>query len=273
LLDNKKPDGMDFYFLSYMSEGKIYVGTSGWDYKHWRGVFYPRGITIAGELTYYSGLFNASEINNSFYRLPLPSTVKRWVAEVPAGFCFCPKMSRYITHAKKLNAPQQGLPRFFEVFDPFRRRLGPILIQLPSMLGFNREKASIFFEALKMYKGYRFALEPRHSSWMEEDAIRLLKKYHIGFVIAESGKRWPSGEFITASHIYLRFHGPNGYYDTAYPGQRLAAIAKKCRDWASEGHTIWAFFNNDGHAYAVKNAMTFKRLLAKSPADADRWYS
>ena len=253
-----------------MPEEKTYIGTSGWNYKHWRGIFYPPGVTMAGELAFYATRFNAAEINNSFYKLPTRAMVEHWIAQVPQKFYFCPKMSRYITHAKKLNDPGQGLPRFFDVFDPFRKRLGPILIQLPAMLGFHKEKAETFFTALKRYKGHRFALEPRHASWMEEDAIRLLKKYRIGFVMADSGGRWPSGEFITAPHIYIRFHGPNGYYDTSYSPRKLAAIAKKCRDWQSEGYTVWAFFNNDGHGYAVKNATAFQRSLARSPAGADK---
>jgi len=251
-------------------EGKIYVGTSGWSYKHWRGIFYPPGVPAAGELAFYAGRFNTAEINNSFYRLPTQAMVEHWIAEVPKDFYFCPKISRYITHAKKLNDPEQALARYFDVFDPFRRRLGPVLIQLPSMLGFHKEKAETFFKALKKYKGYRFALEPRHTGWMEDEALRLLKKYNIAFVIAESGGRWPSGEFVTAAHIYIRFHGPNGYYDTDYSTQKLAAMAKKCRNWLSEGHTIWVFFNNDGHGYAVKNAETFQRLLARSPAGAGK---
>ena len=203
-----------------MANGRIYIGTSGWSYKHWRGIFYPQGLKIANELPYYAGQFNTAEINNT-----------------------------------------EGLTRFFDVFDPFRRRLGPILIQLPAMLGFHREKVETFFRALKTFKGHRFALEPRHSSWMGADAAGLLRKYRIGFVLALSGGRWPSREFITAPHIYIRLHGPNGYYDTSYSSQKLAALAKKCRQWQAAGHDIWIFFNNDGHAYAVKNATTLKRML------------
>jgi uncharacterized protein YecE (DUF72 family) len=246
-----------------MSSENVYIGTSGWSYKHWRGIFYPEGLKQAGELSYYAGKFNAAEINSSFYRLPTPETVGNWVSQVPAGFYFCPKISRYITHAKKLNDPEEGLARFFDVFDPFRRRLGPVLIQLPAMLGFHEEKVRHFFEALKIYKGYRFVLEARHASWMEPGAIRLLKRYRIGFVIAYSGGRWPSGVVVTGRDIYLRFHGPNGYYDTAYSGQQLGAVAGKCRAWRSQGHRIWAFFNNDGHGYAAGNAESFRRMLAR----------
>jgi len=244
-----------------MANGCIYIGTSGWSYKHWRGIFYPQGLKIANELPYYAGQFNTAEINNSFYRLPKKEMVRDWISKVPGSFYFCPKISRYITHAKKLNDPTEGLTRFFDVFDPFRRRLGPILIQLPAMLGFHREKVETFFRALKTFKGHRFALEPRHSSWMGADAAGLLRKYRIGFVLALSGGRWPSREFITAPHIYIRLHGPNGYYDTSYSSQKLAALAKKCRQRQAAGHDIWIFFNNDGHAYAVKNATTLKRML------------
>jgi uncharacterized protein YecE (DUF72 family) len=194
--------------------------------------------------------------------LPKTSTVIHWAAEVPKGFLFCPKMSRWITHAKKLNDPAEILPPFFDCFSVIRRQLGPVLIQLPPNLGFHSEKAEAFFAALRKYKGFSFALEPRHSSWMENGAIRLLKNYKIAFVIAESGNRFASGEFVTAQHIYLRFHGPDGYYGTSYPDKTLKTWARKCVDWQAAGHTVWAFFNNDGQGYALGNARRLAALVA-----------
>jgi uncharacterized protein YecE (DUF72 family) len=225
------------------------------------GVFYPEGLPPASYLSFYAGHFPVTEINTSFYRLPKPSTISNWVSVVPGRFRFCPKISRYITHVKKLNDPELILPRFFDIFEPIKKRLGPILIQLPDSVAFHIEKADPFFKILHdTYSGYRFALEIRHPSWMEEEALHLLKNYHIAWVIAESGGRWPSAEIVTDKHIYLRFHGPNGYYDTSYPDRVLRECARKCREWAASGHTVWVFFNNDGHGYAIENARTLREL-------------
>jgi len=244
-----------------MAAGKIHIGTSGWSYKHWKEIFYGKGLPPSRYLEFYAGQFNSTEINASFYRLPKPETVVNWMAAVPKSFYFCPKMSRYVTHVKKLRDPELALPRFFDVFDPVKRHLGPILIQLPEAVAFHDEKAATFFKALRsMHKGYSFALEIRNPSWLEEVPIAMLRRYRIGLVIAESGKRWPYAEIITDRHVYLRFHGPDGSYASSYSHEVLRSYAKKCKAWAAAGHTVWAFFNNDVHGYAIENARTLIEL-------------
>lgn len=240
--------------------GKIHIGTSGWSYKHWKERFYPADLKPVEYLAYYADYFQTAEINTSFYHLPKPSTIKKWAETVNTRFRFCPKISRYITHIKKLNDPEETLPRFFEIFDPIHKSLGPVLLQLPPTLAFHEEKVAHFFEVLRLYKGYTFALEPRHDTWLEENAIALLEKYKIAFVIAESGNRWPYGEFVTARHIYIRFHGPDGSYAKSYDNRALKKYAGKMLQWSEEGHTIWVFFNNDGNAYAIENAGTLAEL-------------
>jgi uncharacterized protein YecE (DUF72 family) len=245
-----------------MRPGKLHIGTSGWSYKHWRGIFYPANLPVAQQLLFYSRSFDATEINSSFYRLPKQETVGRWTQTVKKSFRFCPKISRFITHAKKLNDPEQACPRFFDVFDPYRKNCGPILIQLPAALAFHPEKAGHFFSYLRgAYKGWLFSLEARHASWMAPEALDLLKKYKIGWVIAESGDRWASSEIVTARHVYIRFHGPDGSYGTSYPDTTLKAYAKKCRGWLNQGHDLWIFFNNDIHGYAIENAKKLSALL------------
>jgi uncharacterized protein YecE (DUF72 family) len=245
-----------------MAAGKIHIGTSGWSYKHWREIFYPSDVKPTDYLAYYAGHFKTAEINTSFYHLPTASTIEKWIGTVSTRFRFCPKISRFITHMKKLNDPENTLPRFFDIFDPVQKRLGPVLIQLPANLGFHEEKATLFFEALKQYKGYTFALEPRHETWLQDAAIALLKKYKVAFVIAESGDRWPSGEFVTARHIYVRFHGPDGSYAKAYDDKVLRKYADKMLAWRDEGHTVWVFFNNDIHGYAIDNASKLIELTS-----------
>lgn len=241
--------------------GSVHIGTSGWSYKHWRVRFYPEGTVPGGYLRYYARHFSCTEINTSFYHLPRPDTVTHWADSVAKSFRFCPKISRYITHIKKLLDPEETLPKFFDLFEPVRKRLGPVLIQLPPSLAFDEDREKPFYEALKKYKGYRFALEPRHESWLSDRSLSLLEKYRIAFVIADSGGRHPSGEFVTARHIYLRFHGRGGF-DKGYSDKALRKVARKIKDWREGGHAIWVFFNNDGNAWAVRNALTLQSLTA-----------
>lgn len=240
-------------------KGKVFIGTSGWGYKHWREIFYPLNMKPVEYLNYYKDYFVVTEINTSFYHLPKPATVAEWMKTAPRGFKFCPKMSRFITHIKKLNDPDTALPRFFDVFDAYRSRLGPVLIQLPPNLAFHEEKVTAFYKALHLYKGYRFSVEPRHISWFEEDSLALMRAYKIGFVIGESGKRWPTANAVTAPHIYIRFHGEQGY-DSAYSKRKLQTWADKIKQWTAAGHDVWIFFNNDGNGNALHNGLALLEM-------------
>lgn len=245
-----------------MRKGKVHIGTSGWSYKDWKGLYYPENLKPTEWLTYYAKQFDITEINTSFYHLPKPQTAINWAAKVPAGFKFCPKISRYLTHMKKLQEPEEPLQRFFEVFAPIKKSLGPVLVQLPPSLKFNYELAEHFFKVLKKdYKSYDFALEVRHNTWLESDSLDLMAKYDIAFVISQSGVKFPYSEMVTARNIYIRFHGPGALYASKYTEETLQYFAGKIKDWTSEGHTIWAFFNNDYYGYAIENAQRLIDLL------------
>ena len=239
---------------------KIHIGTSGWSYKHWKDDFYPKTIKQKEWLAYYSKNFDITEINASFYRLPSQETLATWMNTVPKNFLFCPKMSRFLTHMKKLRDPEEPLERFFAIFEPMQNQMGPVLIQLPRMLGFNYEIADYFFKLLqKAYRRYRFVMEVRHPTWLSNDAFTLMAKYEVGLVIAPSGNRFPYSEMITAKNIYVRFHGPAELYASAYGDEHLRFFAKKFKSWVKEGHEIWAFFNNDVHGYAPRDALRLRK--------------
>ncbi len=241
-------------------ERKIHIGTSGWSYKHWRGIFYPGNVKPAEYLTFYARHFPVSEINNSFYKLPTKGSVAKWIDSVPEGFLFCPKMSRYLSHLKKLRDPREPLERFFAVFDPFKEHLGPILIQLPANSRFHTEVAEAFYAETDQYEGYRFALEVRHPSWFLEESIGLMKKHGITLVFSQADQ-FPYDEEITAKDIYLRFHGPTALYSSSYSDQILEDYAEKFASWAEEGHEVWAFFNNDIGGHALNNAKKLQELV------------
>ena len=243
---------------------KFYIGTSGWSYSHWKEVFYPPKLKPTDYLGFYSKSFSITEINTSFYHLPKLQTVLNWVAKVPENFRFCPKLSRYITHMKKLNEPEEPLQRFFEVFEPMKNVMGPVLIQLPPSLKFNYDTAEYFFKVLKKnYKEYEFVLEVRHNTWLGEESLTLMTKYDLGFVISQSGKRFPYSETVTSKNIYVRFHGPVQLYASSYSDEMLEDFAAKFRKWINQGHVIWAFFNNDIHGYALVNANRLEELLSR----------
>ncbi|HEU0064287.1 MAG TPA: DUF72 domain-containing protein, partial [Flavisolibacter sp.] len=177
----------------------IHIGTSGWSYKHWKELFYPKTVKAADWLPYYAKTFDTTEINGSFYRMPTEETVIKWTQQVPPNFLFCPKMSRFLTHMKKLRNPKEPLERFFSVFDHMQPMMGPILFQLPPMLKFNYDVAEHLFDLLKQrYKPYEFVLEVRHDTWLEDEALILMTKYDIGLVISQSGTRFPYSEMVTA---------------------------------------------------------------------------
>ncbi|UYQ92875.1 DUF72 domain-containing protein [Chitinophaga horti] len=249
-----------------MAQDRLFrVGTSGWSYQHWKGIYYPPTVKAADWLSFFANDFDCVEINNSFYKLPSLGTVQNWAATVPRGFVFCPKMNRFLSHMKKLNDPEQPLQRFFDVFDPVAEHLGPILIQLPANATFKPPVVERFYSILqKKYKQYQFSMEVRHDTWYTAESLRLMRQYSIGLVITDSGGLFPSQEVVTASHVYLRFHGPGKLYASQYHPNTLRAYARKCRRWMDEGRTIWAFFNNDINGYALEDAQTLKRYLLKS---------
>lgn len=245
-----------------MRKGKIYIGTSGWSYKDWKGVYYPEKMKSTDWISFYANDFDITEINSSFYHLPRHETIVKWIDKVPTGFKFCPKMSRYLTHMKKLQEPEEPLQRFFDVFSPMKKQMGPVLIQLPPQLKFNAEVTHHLYSLLKKeYTGYRFAMEVRHTSWLENESLDLMRKFHMAFVISQSGVGWPYEEIITAKDIYVRFHGPGKLYASLYTDEMLAEYAVMFKKWIAEGHNIWVFFNNDWFTYAIQNAKTLIDMM------------
>lgn len=245
-----------------MKSAKIHIGTSGWSYKDWKELFYPKELKTTEWLSYYAQTFSVTEINTSFYHLPKKQTVEGWVQKVPSGFLFCPKMSRYLTHFKRLKEPEESLEKFFEVFEPMQKQMGPVLIQLPPSLKFDQRTAEDLYLVLtKDYPDYSFAMEVRHRSWMDDESFELLKRYNIAFVISQSGRGFPYAENITADNIYIRFHGPGKLYASSYSDEMLSKFSSLFKKWVKEKHSVWAFFNNDYFGYAINNAITLEKQL------------
>ncbi|RYY87802.1 MAG: DUF72 domain-containing protein, partial [Chitinophagaceae bacterium] len=235
-----------------MATKRLHIGTSGWSYKHWRELIYPKGVKAADWLSFYARHFDTAEINRSFYSLPKPEVIAQWAATVPADFMFCPKMSRFLTHMKKLRDPHEPLQRFFNTFATLPvEQFGPVLLQLQPMLGFKEATVRPFYEILvHEWPAHSFVVEVRHDSWLCDESLQLMRAYGIGLVISHSNGEFPYNETVTSDHVYLRFHGPQALYASRYTNAQLAHYAELCKDWLKEGKHVWAYFNNDIHGYA-----------------------
>jgi len=156
----------------------------------------------------------------------------------------------------------EALKKFFDVFEGMKGRLGPVLIQLPPGLSYDRSLIFDFFSLLKHHgRNYSFAVEVRNKSWLNDDFFNLLKEFGIAFVIADSGNRYPYYEITTADFVYCRFHGPEQLYASDYSEADLKVCAEKLKTFRNQGKESWVFFNNDFHGFAVKNAERLREII------------
>jgi uncharacterized protein YecE (DUF72 family) len=242
--------------------GSIHIGTSGWSYKHWRGRFYQPGTRPEDYLRIYASVFDCTEVNTTFYGTPTPETVEKWASTVPQSFRFCPKMSRYLTHIKRLLDPEEPLQRFFAALAPIHQQLGPVLVQLPATLKYSADRVEPFLQLLStQYSQFQFALEVRHLSWLEDPVLDQLALHNIGLVISQSGVGFPYSEMVTARTVFIRFHGPGALYASGYSTEDLQRWASRILVWQAAAHDVWAFFNNDIDGYATVDAQRLIELV------------
>lgn len=237
---------------------KVYVGTSGWSYKHWgKNIFYPENLKMKSWLEFYSQFFDSVEINSSFYHQVKPETYQLWRANTPKGFIFSIKISRYITHFKKLEDSEGGWQNFIKNANNLEEKLGPILMQLPPSFSIDAQRLRKFLQLIpnRFIKVFEF----RHQSWFKEEIYDILKKNNSAFVI-NYGDNKPLKEVITADFIYIRLHGPSNRFRLKYTDQEIEQLAKKINSWRREVKNIYAYFNNDAEGYAIENAKKLKEL-------------
>jgi uncharacterized protein YecE (DUF72 family) len=287
---------------------ELRVGISGWRHAGWRGKFYPESLAQRHELEFASRRFNSIEINGSFYSLQLPSSYIRWYSETPPGFLFSVKGPRFITHMKKLRDAETPLANFFASgVLALREKLGPILWQLPPSLGWNRDRLNQFFELLPgnmrqaaqlarrhddklkarawlkvdaavAQRPLRYALEVRHPTFMVPEFFDLLQGYNVAFVFADTAKKWPYAEDITADFIYIRLHGAEQLYVSGYTDEALAWWADRIEHWRygrqpadaklvapaksdRKRRAVFVYFDNDAKVHAPFDAIRLAKLL------------
>jgi uncharacterized protein YecE (DUF72 family) len=242
---------------------RVWIGTSGWHYKHWLGAFYPPKTPAAGMLAYYSQFFDTVEINNSFYRLPPESALADWRDSTPPGFLFAMKGSRFLTHMKKLKDAEEGLERFLQRAEILGGKLGPILFQLPPNWEVNLPRLEEFLRILPAH--HRYAFEFRNASWNVPSIYELLSAYHAGYCIFHLAGAQSSIQ-ITGPFAYLRLHGPGGKYQGSYSTADLHSWAQWISKWTSAGLDAYVYFDNDDSGYAVQNAMSLKAMIFQKQA-------
>jgi len=291
--------------------GDIRIGVSGWRYTPWRGNFYPKNLAQSRELEYASRIFSSIELNGSFYSLQRPSSYARWADQTPPGFVFAIKGSRYITHMLKLRNIEAALANFlasglFELGD----KLGPILWQFPPTTQFHADVFEEFFALLPrtteqaMWIAHahderlqgrqslaplgnlplRHAVEVRHQSFVDPAFIRLLRRYRMAWVVADTPRPWPLFEDVTADFIYIRLHGATELYNSRYTSEELDRWAACIRAWSTGGQPsdarlisaeappvrasrdVFCYFDNTDKLHAPGNAaeLMFKLGLRDS---------
>jgi uncharacterized protein YecE (DUF72 family) len=238
--------------------GKLQIGTSGWVYKHWMGIFYPPHSPSDQQLSFYAQHFSSVEINFSFYKLPEKSIFEIWRSQVPEGFLFAVKGSRYLTHMKKLKDPIEPLSRLMERASGLQEKLGPILFQFPHTWHLNIERLQPFLELLQAYPQQRFTFEFRHSSWLIPQVYKLLETSNVALCLPVS-PTVPLDVCLTTSWTYIRMH--SGQWGIGYSDEELSTWAERIRSFLKQGVDVYVYFNNDPEGHAICDAQRLHALL------------
>jgi uncharacterized protein YecE (DUF72 family) len=237
-----------------------FIGTSGWHYDHWRRLFYPDKLAKAKWLDFYARNFNTVELNSSFYRLPSEQAFTTWHDSTPPRFTFAVKVSRLITHIKRLNDSQEPLDTFVERAKILEEKLGPLLYQLPPSMHRDDARLESFLSILP--QGLRHVFEFRHQSWLDDKVFAIMRRYNVGLCVFDM-PRFSCPLVATADFVYLRFHGSTRLYSSSYSDDELAEWARGIASLPSAVKSAYAYFNNDVEACAVRNAITLRGYLEK----------
>jgi uncharacterized protein YecE (DUF72 family) len=244
-----------------LQHGSIRIGCSGWNYRHWRGPFYPADLPVKRWFAHYASTFDTVEINNSFYRLPKAETFDAWREQAPPGFRYAVKANRFLTQAKKLKDCAEPIARMMAPVRHLGTTLGPILYQLPPRFRVNLERLDEFLSLLP--KDLTHVFEFREPSWHVPDTLALLERHGASFCTHDmpglAAPRWAVGPVA-----YARFHGGLGKYYGRYPDEALLGWTDWMIEQAAAGRDVWAYFNNDAEAQAIDDALTLKAMVRQA---------
>jgi uncharacterized protein YecE (DUF72 family) len=247
------------------SPARAYVGTSGWNYKHWRNLIYPEGTPQKRWLEFIAQHFDTVEVNTSFYRIPTKESVAAWQEGTPDRFLFALKLWRGITHYRKLKNSETFTGNFLEVVQQLRpHRRAPLLIQLPPNQGKDIDKLVDYVRELRALsdKRWKIAVEFRNANWLDEETYRALDKANIALCIHDMIGKGNTDTPGSADFLYIRRHGTNeGRYAGRYSPEQLRADARRIRTWTREGRSVFIYFNNDIGGHAFWNARDLRRMV------------
>jgi len=239
---------------------RYYIGTSGWHYDDWRGRFYPEKLPKAKWLEFYARHFPTLELNNTFYRLPKETVFNKWYDSSSDGFIFSVKVSRFITHIKRLKDCSDEVDNFMSRATILKEKLGPLLYQLPPGLHRDDDRLISFLAILP--HEMKHAIEFRHESWLTEDIFDILRQHQVGFCVFDMPSL-TSPLVATTDFAYIRFHGSDSLYSSCYSDEELADWAKNIAQLAENLESVYIYFNNDIAGYALQNAETIRDYLEK----------
>jgi len=244
-----------------MGKACIYIGTSGYSYKHWRGVFYPGALKENKWLEHYTASFDTVELNVTFYRLPTKDAFLSWYKRTPANFRFAVKGNRFITHVKRLKGCAGSVNLFFSRAKLLKRKLGCVLWQFPPSFKADPKRLKVFLKALKKYKNIRQVFEFRNETWYCGEIFKILKGEGMGLCSAD----WPvfaKDIRIPSDFVYIRRHGTGAkLYGGCYSAGQIRQDVKIIKEHLRKKRDVYIYFNNDARGYAVKNAVGLKRLV------------
>ena len=233
----------------------LLIGTSGWQYRDWRGRLYPEGVPLRSWLGHYSARFATVEVNNAFYRLPEARTFAGWAAATPDDFVVAVKASRYLTHVRRLRDPEEPVARLLARTEALGSKLGPVLLQLPPTL--RADVAALERTLAAFPRGVRVAVEPRHDSWWADATRACLERHGAALCLADSaGASTPL--WRTTDWGYVRFHRGRGAPSPCYGRQAIDTWAQRLAGLWDDRSDVFAYFNNDTNGCAPRDA----RVLA-----------
>jgi uncharacterized protein YecE (DUF72 family) len=240
---------------------RYYIGTSGWHYDDWRGRFYPEKMPKMQWLEFYARHFPTLELNNTFYRLPTEEAFRKWHESSPKGFVFAVKISRYVTHIKRLKDCAEEINNFMSRAVLLKEKLGPLLYQLPPGLHRDDERLIDFLKILPHER--KHVIEFRHESWLNDEVFEILRKHQVGFCVFDMPKL-TSPLIATSDFAYIRFHGSGSLYSSCYSDEEMVEWARKIKKMARGLEAVYIYFNNDIAGYALENAETIRGYLGKT---------
>lgn len=232
----------------------VWIGTSGWQYRDWRGTFYPVGEAQGRWLEHYADGFATVESNNAFYRLPERRVFEAWAQRTPADFVMAVKVSRYLTHIKRLREPDEPVERFLGRVAGLGPKLGPVLLQLPPQ--FRCDIGRLEDTLRRFPDAIRVAVEFRHQTWFVDPVRRLLERHGAALCLADRrGMLTPT--WRTADWTYLRFHEGRATPNPCYGRTALRTWAQRLADGWGPDAEAWVYFNNDPRGCAPRDAARF----------------